>query len=364
MIEKISLSNFKLFKEKTDFTNLKNINLLTGVNGRGKSSFLQSLLLIKQSLLITTDVNRLFLNGEFVKLGNSLDIKNQEIPRDTPIIMTYTRDGRETVLIYQVDESDNQVLALQGKVDISSTGLDKVQYVSAERIGPRLSYHKSAQGGIVGACGEFAVDVLTKAIKKNQVVEDSFVNLISHLFSIDNEDIERGIGEQVEFWMTKMFGETKVDVQSVDDANVDILRISALASHDAKPTNVGFGFSYAFPILVSGLIAQHGDILIVENPEAHLHPSAQSVIAKFLAFVSKQGVQVFVESHSEHILNAIRVLVKQEIMSNNEVNVMFFDKAYPAYYKSIAIDNKGRMVEWPNSFFDQAEKDLNILLDL
>jgi predicted ATPase len=364
MIEKIALSNFKLFKEKTEFPQLKRINLLTGVNGRGKSTFLQSMLLIKQSLLISTDVKKLFLNGEYVSLGNSFDVKNQEISREEPIEFSFTNSENEITLTYQVNEADNQTLELQKYANITRTGLDRLQYVSAERIGPRLSYEKSSFDKVVGAKGEFAVDVLSRAIKNNQVVSENFINREARLFSLEIDEIDRGVGEQVEFWMTEMFGHTLVGVQSIGEANVDVMSISALNSHDSKPTNVGFGYSCAFPILVSGLTATAGDILVVENPEAHLHPSAQSVISKFLAFVSMEGVQVFVESHSEHILNALRVLVKQEMISNEDINVMFFDTDNPDYYQSIAIEKKGKVKDWPDGFFDQAEKDLNILLDL
>lgn len=365
MIECISLTNFKLFRDKTVFDHLKQINLLTGVNGRGKSTLLQSMLLIKQTLLQSDDVRRLILNGQYVSLGNVLDVKNQESMRDDAVVFSFTNDGKEFVFSYNVNEMDDQVLVLSDIVqNASRTGLHRVQYISAERIGPRLQYEKSTSDFIVGAQGEYAVDVLERSIKNDRVVSESFVELMSNLYSLEPDEVERGVSEQIEFWMTKMFGHTIVDVKSIEEANVDVMKIGALKSHGSKPTNVGFGFTYAFPLLVAGLTANAGDILIIENPEAHLHPSAQSVIAKFLAFVAKQGVQLFIETHSEHILNAYRVLIKQEQLEHDDVNVMFFDPDFPEHYKDIPIDGKGKMAEWPNGFFDQAEKDLNILLDL
>ena len=99
-----------------------------------------------------------------------------------------------------------------------------------------------------------------------------------------------------------------------------------------KPTNVGFGYSYALPILIAGLTAEKGTILIVENPEAHLHPSAQSMITKFLGLVANRGVQVFIETHSEHILNALRVMVVQESMKASDINVKYFDRELKDYF--------------------------------
>lgn len=93
-----------------------------------------------------------------------------------------------------------------------------------------------------------------------------------------------------------------------------------------KPANVGFGYTYILPIIVSGLIAQKGQILIVENPEAHLHPKAQSEIAKFLALVASCGVQIYIESHSEHILNGLRIstLIDSIDITKDDVQIFYF----------------------------------------
>lgn len=365
MIEKISLKNFKLFKEETDFIGLNKVNLLTGINGRGKSSFLQSLLLMKQTLLIASGLQRLFLNGQYVNLGNALDVKNAEISREYPVVFSYSMDGKKLTISYHVDETDDQILMSDLVTrDAMNFGFNRIQYVSAERIGPRLSYEKSPQGLLIGAKGEYAVDVLSKAAKAGMVISDIMRNNVARLFDVDSEEIETGVLEHVDFWMTKMYGDTSVDIVPINDANVDVMKIGTQHVRGSKPTNVGFGFSYAFPILVAGMVARPGDILIIENPEAHLHPSAQSMIAKFLTLVAENDAQVFVETHSEHILNACRVLAKQKIVSNEDINVMFFDDAYESFYKTIPVDQNGKMPEWPNGFFDQAEKDLNILLDL
>ena len=131
-----------------------------------------------------------------------------------------------------------------------------------------------------------------------------------------------------------------------------------------KPTNVGFGYSYVLPIIVAGLIAQPGDLLIVENPEAHLHPHAQSIIAKFLTLVSLNDVQVIIESHSEHILNGLRIPVYDKIISSNDLNVLYFDRNYEQPYIKIKIEDDGGITNWPLDFFDQSTKDLNYLFGL
>jgi predicted ATPase len=131
-----------------------------------------------------------------------------------------------------------------------------------------------------------------------------------------------------------------------------------------KPTNVGYGYSYVLPIIVAGLVAKPGEILIVENPEAHLHPFAQSILAKFLTLVSLKDVQVIVESHSEHILNGLRLAVNTKLIKNEQLSVLYFDREYERYFEKINIDDNGGIDNWPPDFFDQATNDLNQLLGI
>jgi predicted ATPase len=129
---------------------------------------------------------------------------------------------------------------------------------------------------------------------------------------------------------------------------------------------VGFGYTYILPIVVSGLIAKSGEILIVENPEAHLHPKAQSELTKFLALVASCGVQVFIESHSEHVLNAIRVvtLQKEIDIKNDEVSVLYFQNDKKEPFVHLKIDEKGKINNWVDGFFDQQELDLGEIFKL
>jgi predicted ATPase len=120
---------------------------------------------------------------------------------------------------------------------------------------------------------------------------------------------------------------------------------------------VGFGYSYILPIVVSGLIAKEGEILIVENPEAHLHPKAQSRLAKFLAKVSSCGVQVFIESHSDHILNALRIAVLDDIITHEDLSILYFQQNPEQPVVQIPVQPNGGIEEWPEGFFDQMDKD-------
>lgn len=93
-----------------------------------------------------------------------------------------------------------------------------------------------------------------------------------------------------------------------------------------RPVNVGFGVTYTLPIIVAILSAKVDDLIIIENPESHLHPKAQSILGKLFAIAANAGVQIIIESHSDHILNSLRVCVKNKIISNESVAIYYFER--------------------------------------
>ena len=140
-------------------------------------------------------------------------------------------------------------------------------------------------------------------------------------------------------------------------------------------TNIGFGISYVLPIIVTGLIAKPGTIMIVENPEAHLHPSAQSKIGQFLAVIAQSGVNVIVETHSDHVINGIQIATARRTISKEYVTINFFSKGENQQAENqtknrqpiiteITINEKGELSRWPKGFFDQTQIDYVKLLDL
>lgn len=100
-------------------------------------------------------------------------------------------------------------------------------------------------------------------------------------------------------------------------------------------------------------------MLLVENPEAHLHPAGQSKLGRFLARVAGSGVQVVLETHSDHVLNGARLAVAQDrSIAASDMVVHYFDhdQALP-----IQINDRGELSHWPTGFFDQIESDLGRL---
>lgn len=392
MINELLLENFKLFGKETRFSGLKSINLLTGVNGRGKSSALQPLLLYKQTLLRSRSSRQVFLSGSFVDLGNASDVKHVDASVTKPIRIGFQEKEDYYIYTLGIGNDNNQALDIQKfesmgrmqlSVDVDDTTIfhdlvpeidnnsklalpfQDVVYISAERIGPKLSFAPSSDEWI-DKRGEHTIQMLYE--RQYDKVDESIIDGMNDVFlDIDEDELTPTVNDVLNFWMTKMFGPSAATVSYIEAANLYALAISTEQKGGKamfKPTNVGFGYSYTLPILIAGLTARKGTILVVENPEAHLHPSAQSMITKFLCLVANCGVQVFVETHSEHILNALRVMVVQKNVKPQDINVMYFDSGLDNYFESITIEENGKLDHWPVNFFDQAEKDLNVLLGI
>ncbi len=114
-------------------------------------------------------------------------------------------------------------------------------------------------------------------------------------------------------------------------------------------------------MIVAGLLTGPGDLLIVENPEAHLHPGGQSKLGRFLARIAGSGAQVIVETHSDHVLNGVRLAVAEEEVLRPEDGVVHYFGEEEAGSVPIAFSARGELSEWPSGFFDQIEQDLGRL---
>ena len=122
--------------------------------------------------------------------------------------------------------------------------------------------------------------------------------------------------------------------------------------------------SYIAEIIIAALACKEGDVLIIENPEIHLHPSGQLEFMRFMSFLADKGVQIIIETHSDHIYNAVRRCICEDYISWNNVGIYFFEKkdngvGIPIY---IEVDADGKVNQQRDGFFDQIKKDLDAIL--
>lgn len=106
-------------------------------------------------------------------------------------------------------------------------------------------------------------------------------------------------------------------------------------------------------------------MILLENPEAHLHPRGQAALAELVVRAAKTGAQVIVESHSDHILNGVRIAVKKNLIQPDQLKLHYFHSGSTAghAFQTIEVGPAGTIAQWPVGFFDEWDRALDELID-
>ena len=367
MIREIHLKNFKCFEDQA-FA-IGGITLLTGLNGMGKSSLLQALLLLRQSHRMGLLKERgLALNGELVGLGSARDVLFLEAGEDE-IAFELTFEGGSGVAWRFSCAGESTVLPLVAAIgpdktlDTSLFG-EPFHYLQAERTGPRISFQvpplQTLGDRQLGKAGEYCAYVLAVHERENIPIRE-----LGHPAAVS-----LGLRDQVEAWIAAVSPGTRIHAVPYPDMDLVSLQFSfvgeGFVSDRYRATNVGFGLTYALPLIVATLMSPPGALLLVENPEAHLHPRAQIKLTELFARAAARGVQVVLETHSDHVLNGLRLAVHGGHIPPEKTRVHFFRRSRAGMQAEVispSIDRRGRIDHWPEDFFDEWEKSLDSLLD-
>lgn len=406
MLNSLTLRYFKCF-ESLDLP-LAPLTLLSGTNASGKSSVLQALVLLHQTMQEHESSTRLMLNGKYIKLGTVQDVVNEQHGVKSfeigfeynkhSYLWSFTGGRQELSLDVKKLCIDNKEIdfdkvkeeypelsssylsrllptfyakmsqgadpkfavpasAKKYKGPFFSTDIDRaltkgLTYISAERIGPRETYPLEDKqiASVVGATGEHTISIFYLE-KESPILEELLLK----------SESRNTLFHQVRARMRLFFPGFELEVVPVLNANAVTLGLrNSNAENFRRPINTGFGLTQILPIVIAALSAQKEDILLIENPEVHLHPAGQALMGQFLAEVASAGVQVILETHSDHVLNGIRLAVNKEILEPEKTCFHYFQRNQEG--KSIVttpkINKKGRMDDWPDGFFDEWDKAL------
>lgn len=405
MLTKIQVEHFKCF-EKLSLP-LSPLTLLSGLNAAGKSSVMQSLALLHQTIVENEWSTDLILNGNLVTLGTASDVINKITGRNqfsigietdkchylwvmeaaqrtealtVPIKIVTFRESPSwqwnEILIPTLETSSSRdiispdyIQPLQRLISTNdwrsseaarylAASLFRLSYISADRIAPRETYSVSAPDQLsgVGIHGEYTPWYLYHHADK-QPLEGLIL-----------KDSPPTLQRQAEAWLRRFFPGTSLKVDPVKGTNLMLMGIRTSDATDFhRPQNVGYGITHVLPILTACLGADKDDLILIENPESHLHPAGQSAIGVFLAKVAAAGIQVILETHSDHILNGVRRAVKDQLISPESVAIHFFipkdENSNAPQVTSPVLDADGVIDHWPNGFFDQFDKDTAALIN-
>ena len=356
-MKKMVLANFKGYTVPTAIE-FSDITINVGMNSVGKSTAVQALLIARQTFDELTKYNetrkedfRILLNGPYdLQLGDYNQITPtgvEEISiKINDYLFTYKQGNDKFSLLFS---------SADGLSSLPECALFTPQfyYINAERLGPR-NYQdiRNYQDTLCGYHGEYTFDVIdhfrdiTIPEERRHPMKERAVNILS---------------KQIEYWMDYIVPGIEFNVgEDIDTRTAKLkMRQTTLDTDFSSPHNFGFGISYLLPIVVTGLLAQAGSVFIVENPEAHLHPSGQSRIGQFLAQIAFSGVKVVLETHSEHVVNGIRLYALKARTAPERVcinNFSITDKI--PCVERIPLNANMDILKWPEGFFDQEEKDL------
>jgi predicted ATPase len=167
--------------------------------------------------------------------------------------------------------------------------------------------------------------------------------------------------EKIEYWLKQMGMAYSFKIEQIRGRTEYEIRIKRTErSAEVLITDVGFGVSQILPVLVLCYYVPEGSILILEQPEIHLHPSVQSVLGDVLIDVVKnRGLQIIFESHSEHLLRRLQRRIAEESVTNDETALYFCDmKDGASQIEALQVDEFGNISNWPKDFFGDDTGDL------
>lgn len=370
MLNKIDIKNFK--SHKASGIELGNLTVLAGQNGVGKSSVIQSLLLLRQTFTKGRLDKILDLNSPLCFIGKTRDALYQFPDKEENLLIEFSLSSGEDNYTWKFDASNESSYLKRFNKEERNDGAENLslfgtnfQYISAARTADYINE-------------DYSVEVL-KQISVNQgkgELTAHFLDFYSKSLKVQPSllhpsEADPYLLSQATAWEGEISSGVKLTVKPVGES-FEIRYSFNTGSLETDPfthRNVGFGLSYALPIIVAILSASPGALLLIENPEAHLHPYGQAKLAELMCLAAQCGIQIIVETHSDHVINGILIQCKKFEesgggISPDNLKIFSFERdndGHKTIATRVSVGPKGKLKDKPNTFFDQLGKDLRNL---
>lgn len=343
MLTALDVENYRALQQEK--LALAPLTVFVGENSSGKSTALQVILLALRGNIHSIGKHDTYLNLLTMALTNPLSL---DMPASSAIRIqiTATRDGHKVT-----DETTWEYGEKRLTLSDGPSFFPDIVYLSADRIGPQATYLVS-QSDSIGIRGENAIQYLDR--HKNNVVSDALLH---------PDAPDQTLLGQTNYWLRHI-----VDTSVKTEGSSSSTYVEAKYSHgrpdaDVSPLQTGFGTSSVMPVVLACLSVRPGGLLLLENPEIHLHPRAQARLAELFAFVAKAGVQILVETHCEHLVYKLCHLVYQNQLSPEQLLFHYKEKVNTPF-ATIHVNERGRFVDqtgkpggFPSGFFDATLQD-------
>ncbi|HIF9295556.1 TPA: AAA family ATPase [Photobacterium damselae] len=371
MLNNITIQGFKCIDQES--IDIAPLTILTGINSSGKSTVIQAILL---TCRMAVPANRYSLLEITTPYSNVREVRNK-IKNSQSININLNLTGCDKIeslelSILDIDESlrftgrihltKNQTMedaqnnsfnhppAMFLYENIDETFFDEAAcelfYLNANRIGPQdiapISETKVGNSGenIFGYFNEIQAKPLA----------DELVNFP------ESKTLSYQVGQWISY-ITET--QTELKTHEISPGQVSV-KFDTEGLSDISASNLGAGMSYVSKIIILCLIAKKKDLVIIENPEIHLHPKSQSRLGEFFTFISNAGINLIIETHCEHIINKIRYDVYKKKISNKNI-IIQYKSSINDNFQPIYLDSNGKYrssenknIIFPTGFFDSS----------
>lgn len=356
MITGLRLENFKAWR-KTGTIGLCPLTVLLGNNSSGKSSLGHSLLLLRQT--VWAPLPNLTLRGDkgvyAIDLGEFEDVLHQSSGEQQHFALGFDFIDQEQGVLnvdvnYQQDSAPAVSLQCAGMPaqENNSTAPGELK----SRVRRQLDHIHYLGPWRQRSLREYALS--ESAAKVPGIDGQGFAELLIHA-ALSPVTQEHNLLAGVEHWLQRLQLAQGLDIKSSDGSRSCQLRLQ----RDGRLINLadaGIGVAYILPLLVMAHAAAAGSTVIVEEPEIHLHPLAQAVLADLFVEINKQRqVQFIVETHSEHLFRRLQTLVARQQLTTPELAIYHVEQQQgTAQLKELQLDEFGRVHNWPSTLFGDA----------
>jgi predicted ATPase len=423
MLKKIRIKNFKCLQDTGELT-MKPLTILVGPNSSGKTSLIQMLLMLRQTMDSTDKKNPLAANNGWVQMGAYPGfIFKGEIDRNLEIELEYsgfmniddnfinTNAKMSMKLIFSYNRKTTQIELQEHDICIDDNfhqhtfrdrGKRYKQIITSKQIPEGLSFENVRPEKFYSAYLSFKASRISKDFFEKfpteiifnirNFIENEFGNLFylgplrdypkrfyvtsgqapqdvgvrgeravdvlwfSHLSEVKRI---KKIEEEVRKWFIQFDIAKDIRLSRVSKGNYfQIVIIDPATGFETNLADIGFGASQTLPIIIESFYAPQNSTILIEQPEIHLHPKAQSILGDlFIKSVQEENRNFIIETHSEHILARIRRRVAEKKVDKDKIAIYYFEPTSEGTKISeVKINTEGQYVSFPEGFF---EEDIN-----
>ncbi len=427
MFSKLRLRNFRSFRDSGPVA-LGRLNVLIGANSSGKSSFLYSLLLLKQTLEDPNLENFLVTDGRIVSLGGfgdlafghsgsegiglSLTLDPSFVQENSRVFAPYGDESRdkeklspsEVDLLFGCNQRNKQFF-LKSFSLMSQAGLNLIRGTCNANGKPTsvesallptlkpstISFFHFLPNVWMKRSTQRPTLFLNRTLSENRFVWEKIFRETTYIgpvrstiqmhYTVTGES-PTSVGARGENLLAVLFQDQRLSSRRrklllaklnkwleghfgfVKDIKLEPLTkgrsVYALTGLDPQTgvrvnlSQVGFGVSQAAPIIVQGFLSLPGSCLLIEQPEIHLHPAAQADLGDLFIDIMGDRKQVFVETHSEHLILRIRRRIAEGRINPGDVRLLFVNKGNDgSKIETLELDARGQVANWPKGFFEE-----------